>query len=415
MPKTLLIIGAGLEQVPAYLLAKSRGLRVVGTDMDPNAPGFEHADYRLIASTRDVDETCAVVDMFAKTIPIDGVMTIANDVPYTVARVAEMLALPGASPAAVRKLTNKIEMKSAFHEAGVSTPAFFSVQSKEELGRASGRFGYPFILKPSDGRGSKGVLLIDDNTDTDWAFDHAMSYCSNGVLVAEEYVPGAQLSVEGMFLNGQYRAVAFADRNYENLPETKPFIVEDGGTIPSAIDKKTQEDIQKTIERGALAVGLDWGTVKADIVLEADGTPSIIELAGRLSGNYLATHHIPFAYGVDLVGCVIDSCLGVDVDVERLRPSRNRYLGVRYFFPPCGTIASISGENEARELPYVYELLVYPKVGDIQPEISHHGARAGTVMTEGSTYEEATRRAQDVVAMVHFEIEPHGKDDLKSG
>ena len=44
MNKTLLIIGAGREQIAAYKIAKQMNLRIVATDINPYAPGFQYAD-----------------------------------------------------------------------------------------------------------------------------------------------------------------------------------------------------------------------------------------------------------------------------------------------------------------------------------------------------------------------------------
>lgn len=405
MPKRLLIIGAGMEQVPAYQLAKEKGHLVVGTDMNPDAPAFEFADDVLIASTRDVSETLAVVEAYAVDHPIDGVMTIANDVPYTVAVVAEALGLPHADKNAVQLLTDKVKMKRAFEAAGVATPGFVAVRSLDDLKNALTNMSFPLILKPSDGRGSAGVLYLEEDTDLSWAFTHSMTACANGCLILESFVAGPQLSVEGLFVEGRYYCVAYADRNYDNLPETKPFIVEDGGTIPSQFGDDALEDVRAVIEAGAQALGLNWGVVKADIVVGADGVPQIIELAGRLSGNYLATHHIPYAYGVDLVGAVIDQSLGLAVDTALLMPKHKKYLGVRYFFPEAGRITAIRqvGLVEANEDTHV--LSVYPHIGDLQPLIQSHGARAGTVMMRGETYEEATKKAEWAAKTIQFEIE----------
>lgn len=405
MPNRLLIIGAGLEQVPAYQLAKDKGLSVVGTDMNADAPAFEFADDTLIASTRDVDETLAVVGAYAAKFPIDGVMTIANDVPYTVAAVAEALGLPHANKDAVRKLTNKIHMKTAFEEAGVATPEFVTIRTVGELQDVIKRFDFPLILKPSDGRGSNGVLYLEAETDLSWAFSHSMASCENGILVLEEFIGGPQLSVEGMFVDDCYYCVAFADRNYSNLPETKPFIVEDGGTIPSRFDDRALEQVRAVIEAGARALGLNWGPVKADIVIDDNGAPQIIELAGRLSGNYLATHHIPFAYGVDLVGAIIDLSLGLTIDTTCLKPKYKNYLGVRYFFPNEGKIDAIKGAKMLARDPATYNLAIYAKAGDHQSAINCHAARAGTVMMRGDTYSKATQKAEWAAKAITFQME----------
>ena len=71
------------------------GLKVIGTDINPKAPAFKFADYQLIASTRDANSTLMAARKFHNSHRIDGVMTIANDVPYTVSLVASSLGLKG--------------------------------------------------------------------------------------------------------------------------------------------------------------------------------------------------------------------------------------------------------------------------------------------------------------------------------
>ena len=41
LAKTLMIVRGVEEQIPAYILARQKGLRVVGSDLNPNAPGKE--------------------------------------------------------------------------------------------------------------------------------------------------------------------------------------------------------------------------------------------------------------------------------------------------------------------------------------------------------------------------------------
>ena len=55
--KTLLIVSAGIEAVAGIELAKSMGLHVVISDINPDAPGLMVADDQLLASTYDIDAT----------------------------------------------------------------------------------------------------------------------------------------------------------------------------------------------------------------------------------------------------------------------------------------------------------------------------------------------------------------------
>lgn len=404
LTKNLLIIGAGREQISVYQSAKKMGLFVIGTDINPEAPAFDYADKKLICSTRNAVETLEVVLDYSKNNRIDGVMTVANDVPFTVALVADKLKLSGISLKSAKLVSNKISMKEQFVRHGIPTPKFDVMNTKDDFFKKIKEKTFPFVLKPSDGRGARGVLFIDENTDISLAWNHSIQYSDNKKLLLEEFIEGDQLSVEGIFLDGKYRSIAFADRNYSNLQLTKPFIVENGGVIPSKHEDKTLDEISKVIENAAHSLEINKGTVKADIVLSKKGY-MIIEIAARLSGNYLATHHIPMAYGIDIISAAINMALGIKIKEGSLQAKKKNYLCARFFFPPSGIIKSIKGIEKVKSLNYVKMLEIYRKEGEFQPLIDHHAARAGTILCEGSTYEEAVEHTNTAVNHIKFVME----------
>ena len=113
MQKKLVIIGAGAEQAYAYELAKNNGHFVIATDTDPDAPCLKYADKFLKASTRDAKETLEVIKSYCEESGvIDGVMTIANDVPYTVAFVSNYFNLNGHSVESAKLAHDKFLMKA---------------------------------------------------------------------------------------------------------------------------------------------------------------------------------------------------------------------------------------------------------------------------------------------------------------
>ncbi len=87
--KTLLILGAGKEQIAAIAAAKAKGIRTVVLDMNPKAEGRALADEFHLVSTRDRDAILDFVQSYQGK--IDGVMTIASDIPHMVAAAAEAL------------------------------------------------------------------------------------------------------------------------------------------------------------------------------------------------------------------------------------------------------------------------------------------------------------------------------------
>ena len=93
--KKLLIIGAGILQLPAIQKAKEMGFNVTVVDMSSQAPGIEYADRFYEVSTNDISGILQVAD----EVKPDGVMTLATDMPMrSVAAVAEKYGLHSISP-----------------------------------------------------------------------------------------------------------------------------------------------------------------------------------------------------------------------------------------------------------------------------------------------------------------------------
>ena len=406
LAKTLMIVGAGVEQVPAYEAAKKRGLIIVGTDMDSYAPGFALADYKILVSTRDADATEKAALKFHHAHPVHGVMTIANDVPFTVARVAHSLALPSISLEAATCVTDKLLMKERFVAEGVPCPWFARVDTATQLrDYLNDDCKQDFVLKPVDGRGARGVLLINSEVDSEWAFGESKSWGDSGRLILEKFIPGMQLSTESFILDGKCFTPAIAERNYARLEQFRPNIIEDGGTIPAPLDAKTRELIDDVILRGAAAIGITAGIVKGDIVIDHAGQPLIIELAARLSGGWFATHQIPSATGVSLVDAVISYSLGETVFSSKLIPQFHRATAIRYWFPPDGIISSIEGEEKLRQIPSLLSYGFFRKQGELQPKIRMHSDRFGYVIVSGDNRDEVLIQVDQALKCIYVKVE----------
>ena len=75
---------------------------------------------------------------------------------------------------------------------------------------------------------------------------------------------GRQLSSEGFVYKKKYFQSAISDRNYSKLPITKPFVVEGGGQLPSTINKKMENKVNKFCSKVAKCLNLESGPIKFD-------------------------------------------------------------------------------------------------------------------------------------------------------
>src|SRR6476646_12277824 len=151
------MVGAGRHQRRAIERARGLGLRVIGVDRNPDAPGLAAADVGEVVDFTDVEAVTEV----GRRHGVDGVLTVSADraVPV-VAAVAESLGLPGIGSETAHLMTHKVAMRRRFAEAGVPQPRFAAARSLHEAYAAAETVGFPAVLKPADSGGQRGVFML---------------------------------------------------------------------------------------------------------------------------------------------------------------------------------------------------------------------------------------------------------------
>lgn len=408
--KRLLIIGGGAEQISAYEIARKLGALVVGSDQNEHAPAREFADDWIVASTRDVEETIVQARAFHKNKQIDGVVTIANDVPLTVASVAEDLGLPGGDLAPARITANKLTQFEAFRKYGVPTPETFVATTPDDVRQFVERHGFPIIIKPVDNRGARGVQRYTDSFDVDWAFDHARSNSQSGTVLVQKFINGYQVSSEGMVIDGRACIPMHSGRNYEYLDRFAPYVIENGGWLPGHISQDAWLDLDNCMQKAAEALGLKEGPIKGDLVLGPEG-PIVLEIASRLGGGFASTHSIPATHGVDLAELVIRQALGEKIDPAALAIRRIGAAAIRFFLPQPGIVERIDGYDDLDALDWVLLKQMYVGAGDRIGDVTDHTKRAGCVIALGADIAEAEANVEIALKTVNITTRPDiGRD-----
>jgi len=406
LAKTILIVSGGIEAVPGIIRAKTMGYHVVVSDGNPNAPGFEYCDDKIIASTYDISESVKRAKSYnSNTRKIDGVICIAADIPLTVASIADELGLRGLPLKTASLAMDKIQMKDWLSNKNIPIPDYNEIFTLGELTDCIKSWGLPLVLKPVDSRGARGVLLLTNEINFQWAWEHSKENSPTGRVMVEKYLPDPQISTEAIIVNGIGYPIGFSDRNYEYIDRFSPYIIENGGDFPSSLSATDQEAISELAIKAGIVLGIDNGIVKGDMVFTG-GEPKVIEIAARLSGGWLSTNQIPAGFGIDLIGAAIKLALGENIDKEELKPKYQKGVAIRYFFPKPGIVTNIKIGDEYRDKSWVHKLGFFISEGDIIEPVSNHTKRAGFVITTAATKELAVKRANAVIRGIEIETIP---------
>ena len=393
MNKKIMILGASILQLPAIEKAKEMGLDVVVVDMNPNAIGFEISGIKKeIISTIDIP---AIIEA-AKRHQIDGIMTLATDMPMrSVAAVAEQMGLVGIDKDTAVKATNKVEMRKALQKAGVPIPKFFVVSNEEEYKEAVKEFDIPFIVKPADSSGSRGIFEVIDITNAELvkkAYEYCKPYSKVGDVVVEEYMNGPEVSAETLTINGVCHVIQITDK----LTTGAPHYVEMGHSQPTKHSDEIASRIAEIAKEANKAIGIKNGPSHTEIIVTSQG-PKVVELGARLGGDNITTHLVPLSTGVNMVECCIKIALGEMPDIKH---KWSRGSAIRYFEQHAGIIESIQGIDKAKRIPGIQQISIVHGAGERITEIESSGSRMGFVIAQSSDAESAIKICTDALALI---------------
>lgn len=389
--KTLMILGASILQLPAIEKAVAMGLKVVVLDMNPDAVGFNVPGViREVISTIDIP----VAVETAKRYKIDGVMTLATDMPMrTVAAIAKECGLTGISERTAVKATDKAEMRVALQEAGVPIPKFCKADNLENFYAAIDQMPSSFMVKPADSSGSRGVIKIENIAEADKAYVYAKGFSRNGTVVVEECMTGPEVSVETLAINGEIHVVQITDK----ITTGAPHFVEMGHTQPTRLN--CVDEIKAVAIAANKAIGIENGPSHTEIIVTKEG-PKIVELGARLGGDCITTHLVPLSTGVNMVEACIRIALG---DKPEIKSTLCCGSAIRYFHQSAGVITSVTGIREAEQIKGVKQVSIVHGIGEKITDIVDSGSRMGFIIAQGKDAEEAARRCEKALSMIKIE------------
>ena len=395
--KKIMILGASILQLPAIEKARELGLEIVVVDMNPDAVGFKVPGViKEVISTIDIEAVVAA----AKKHKIDGIMTLATDMPMrSVAAVVKDMGLVGIDEDTALKATNKAEMRVALSKGEVPIPKFFKVSNEEEYLEATKQFKVPFIVKPADSSGSRGICEVKDFHDKD-AIMAAYNYCKPfsrvGDVIVEEYMDGSEVSVETISIDGECHIIQITDK----LTTGAPHYVEMGHSQPTRHSKEIARKIVEIAKAANKAIGITNGPSHTEIIVTEEG-PKIVEIGARLGGDNITTHLVPLSTGVDMVECCIKIALGEKPNIE---PKWNKGAAIRYFEQHAGIVKSIEGIEDAKKIDGVKQISIVHDVGEEITEITSSGARMGFVIAQDEDTEKAIADCENALKMISVEI-----------
>jgi biotin carboxylase len=409
MPRVLLLLPTTTYRAHDFLEAASR-LRLdvtVGTEEtsaleDVNLEGLLTLDFRDPAA-------CArqVAD-FARRFPVDAAVGVDEETSVAAAAISARLGLPSNPPGAAVAAWHKGTLRRRLAAHGVAQPAFHVFMRDEPAEAAAARTAYPCVLKPTFLAGSRGVIRADGPREFVAAWKRIGEILdqpdvarrggklSREILV-EEFVPGVELSLEGLLNRGALSVLALFDKPD---PLDGPFFEETIYVTPSRRSAAEQAAIRDLVASGARALELSEGPIHAEVRL-APGGPRLIEIAARSIGG-LCSRTLSFGTGMSLEEIVLRSALRLPVETLEREKSAAGVLMIP--IPKAGVLESVAGLDRAKAVPGIVDAVVTARAGQRLVPLPEGSRYLGFVFSRAATPGEAEAALRAAHGRLEFRI-----------
>jgi biotin carboxylase len=393
-PKILVVAG-GEWQVPLVQKVKSMGFMALNSNLYPDSPAFQFADGFLVADVRDREKNLA----YARAAQVSAVITDQSDIAVpTVAYVCEQLGLPGIGTAAADLFTDKLLMRHFCATHGFPAVKYRLCREANEIRDFTGEVGFPCVVKPPRNQSSRGVTKVSKMSEIDAAWQAAKTYSDDGRVLAEQFIGGVELTVEGIKLStGHVSLCVSRKRHYDDFPMVARQLLY--GHQDEEIDYEALKGLHDQLIN---AMGLPFGITHAEYKYD-EGTFYLIETAARGGGTRISSDIVPLMSGVDVNALLVRLALGETVAspaVQRLA----QYVALDFWEFPLGRVASITGLDQVLSMAGVVTAGLNIHPGDEVRPPADDRVRHGFVIARSDSLEglqQLLKRSRETI-QVHY-------------
>lgn len=347
---------------------------------------------------------------------IAGVLALGDRPAAAAAYAARGLGIRYNHPAAVEACRNKVRMREVFRDAGLRAPWFRTVPLDPIPEPALLGISYPCVLKPISLSASQGVMRANNREEFLVAAARLRRLLESPEIraarepnldhmIVEGYIAGTEVAVEGILSEGKLRMLAIFDKPD---PLEGPYFEETIYITPSRLPESTQQQIEQCASDSARALGLTTGPIHAEFRINEDGVWPI-EVAARPIGGLCAralrfsSSNAEDQFGLEEL--LLRHSLKLPGWDARRESAASGVMMIPV--PRSGVFEKVSGEEAARSIRRVTELLITARMHDYIAAWPEGSSYLGFLFARGETAAEVEQAIRNAYQKLEFTITPH--------
>lgn len=384
---------------------------VVASDIDqPLADMFPGR--WLTLPYHDASRGAQAVARYADRFPLDAVVAVDDPGIHLAALASEALSLPANGADAVLATRDKSVLRERLSASDAPSPAWsvarFNDAIEQTVKVVESQLGWPVVIKPLALNGSRGVMRVDDAAALERAARRlerllnsasVREECADSVdrYLIEQYIPGAEVALEGLLRNGRLHTLALFDKPD---PLEGPFFEETIYVTPSRLPGSEQALISSTAQQAVEALGLRDGPLHAELRLNAAGAWPI-DVAARTIGG-LCARTLSFGAGMTLEEIVLRHA--VDAPLRSLNRETQAAGVMMIPVPQAGRLRAVKGLTEACAIDKIESIQIEARIGDCLIPLPESSNYPGFIFARADTPSEVEQALRRAHSLLRFEF-----------
>lgn len=377
MNRYVIFLCGGIWQRPWFDYLKDKGHKILLVDPNETSPCVADADIFFKCDVRDIEKIYTFVT--ENNYKVELVTSEQTDVSaLPVAILSKKFNTIANSVEAVSRFTNKYISREFVRENfETHIPVFKKVSTAREVKQFLVSLNRNIIIKPVDAQSSRGIYKIF-TTDSleqieDW-FKVCISYSSQAYVIAEEFIVGNEITLEGFYKNGQHTTLTGSNKRHFRTGIASDLI------YPLQLNKVLERELLQFHNNLIEKTGLTFGITHAEYLINNEQTDFwLVEVACRGGGSLIPSHIVPWVTNVNLYD-LLYSELFTETTLNKLhlfKSNRLKHATLHFFEFPSGKVKELNGVETCALMPGVLFIHFEFKAGDIIYPASDDRGRQG--------------------------------------
>ena len=358
----LLILGSSEEFTKMTKFAVDRGIYTVVVDGSHDGEAKKYADKAYDVDISNIDG----INQIIRYEKIDHILTSFSDnlFEYMIRYSSQNGLFCNCSVDKVDYLRDKFMMKQMLNELGIPNKKG-QILKLDQFSEADVNLQYPFVVKPVDGWGSKGVHIVNNFQQLcDIATESASFAKKDSLILLEELNIGYEMNIMSWIKDGGVTFLEFSDREVyggseKEIPHYSRII------HPAFYREKIIERVREYLKKVADYIGLNEGPLSTQLFYNPQNDEiSIGEIVGRFFGFEQDLAEIINKVNVNtlLLNMAYDSKANEE-EIKKYEAPDKHYSAVIYVKSKPGIVRDLGNAKRLLEHKNVYRATVYAYPG----------------------------------------------------